>query len=131
MKITLLITAFVLVTSALLATEQIQSTAVRSIANAAPATDLKPGPGRALVVANCIPCHSTALVAANHMNRNQWDKTITTMQQVNGMWPLPSQVRKIILDYLKKSQRVPDRGLDVGKTSPWANPLYRPNPLWP
>ena len=65
------------------------------------------------------------------MNRKQWDKTITTMQQVNGMWPLPSPVRQRILDYLEKAQRVPDLGLDAGKVSPWATPLYRPNPLWP
>ena len=130
MKLTLLITALVLIAADPSASEQIQSIAVRSSANSAPAADLKPGPGQALVVANCIPCHSTALVAANHMNRSQWDKTITTMQQVNGMWPLPSQVRQRILDYLEKAQRVPDRGLDAGKTSPWAAPLYRPNPLW-
>ena len=131
MRLTLLIAALALVASALFASEQIQSIAVRSSANSAPPADLKPGPGRALVVANCIPCHSTALVAANHMNRRQWDNTITTMQQVNGMWPLPSQVRQKILDYLEIAQRVPDQGLDAGKTSPWAAPLYRPNPLWP
>ena len=99
--------------------------------NAAPAASLKPGPGREFVAANCIPCHSTALVAANHMTREQWDKTITTMQQVNGMWPLPAEMRERILDYLENAQRVEDKGLDAGKQSPWATPLYRPNPLWP
>lgn len=91
---------------------------------------LKPGAGRSMVVANCIPCHSTAIIAANHMNRQQWDRIITNMQEKNGMWPLPTTLRAQILDYLEAAQRVEDPGLDAGKQSPWAQPLYRPNPLW-
>ncbi len=91
---------------------------------------LKPGEGRSLVVANCIPCHSTAIIAANHMDRQHWDKIITTMQEKNGMWPLPQSIRRQILNYLELAQRVEDPGLDAAKESPWASPLYHPNPLW-
>ena len=92
--------------------------------------ELKEGAGKALVQANCIPCHSTAIVAANHLTREGWDATITTMQEKNGMWPLPPAIRKLILDYLEVAQRPEDRGLKQGKSSPWASPLYGPNPLW-
>lgn len=95
-----------------------------------PAFQLKPGKGMELVMANCMPCHSTAIVAANHMSRDGWSKTIDTMQQKNGMWPLSPQIRKQLLDYLEVAQRVEDPGLEEGKSSPWATPLYRPNPLW-
>ena len=92
---------------------------------------LKPGAGRPLVIGNCLPCHSTAIIAANHLTRTQWDKTITQMEKVNGMRPLAPDLRRQILDYLERTQRSADRGLDTGKQSPWASPLYRPNPLWP
>lgn len=91
---------------------------------------LKDGRGKAMVQANCIPCHSTAIVAANHLTRAEWDATISTMQQKNGMWPLPPAIRKLILDYLEVAQRPQDRGLKQGKISPWASPLYSPNPFW-
>lgn len=91
---------------------------------------LKPGKGRELVQANCIPCHSTAIIAANHLSRQKWDEIITVMQRKNGMWPLPPAVREQILDYLEAAQRPDDPGLSKGKESPWATPLYRPNPIW-
>lgn len=91
---------------------------------------LKEAPGKAMLVANCIPCHSTAIIAANHLTREQWDETISTMQKKNGMWPIAPLIRKQILDYLAVAQRPEDRGLSQGKTSPWATPLYRPNPIW-
>ncbi len=91
---------------------------------------LKNLPGKALVQANCIPCHSTAIIAANHLTRRQWDETITVMQKKNGMWTIPAPMRKQILDYLEKAQRPADAGLARGKKTPWARPLYRANPLW-
>jgi mono/diheme cytochrome c family protein len=91
---------------------------------------LKRGKGRELVAVHCIPCHSTAIITANHLTREQWDVTITTMQQRHGMWMLPPALRNQILDYLESTQRPADPGLDQGKESPWASPLYRPNPLW-
>ena len=98
--------------------------------NVSAIANLKDAPGKALVVANCIPCHSTAIIAANHLTRKQWDETIVTMQKKNGMWPLVPAIRKQILDYLTVAQRPDDRGLSQGKATQWASPLYRPNPLW-
>lgn len=91
---------------------------------------LKPGKGRELVQANCIPCHSTAIIAATHATRARWDELITTMQQRHGLWPLLPAMRAQILDYLAATQPPSDPGLDAGKQTPWAEPLYRPNPLW-
>lgn len=98
--------------------------------NVSAISPLKDLPGKALVVANCIPCHSTAIIAANHLTRRQWDETITTMQKKNGMWPIIPVIRQQILDYLELAQRPVDKGLSQGKATQWANPLYRPNPLW-
>ena len=128
------LTVFACVLTTLLAFSQrgiSQTGAITATKPASPIGNLKAGLGLALVQANCIPCHSTALVAANHMSREQWDKTITTMQKVNGMWPVPEVIRERLLDYLEQAQRVDDKGLDAGKQTPWAGPLYRPNPLWP
>ena len=91
---------------------------------------LKPGPGRELVLANCLPCHSTAIVAANHLPRERWASLVEQMQEKNGMRPIDDATRKGILDYLETAQRPDDAGLNAGKQSPWAAPLYRPNPIW-
>lgn len=99
-------------------------------ANVSAIASLKPGKGRELVAVNCIPCHSTAIIAANHLKREEWDMLITTMQKKNGMWPLLPSIRTKILDYLETAQRPDDAGLNKGKESPWATPLYQPNPLW-
>lgn len=107
-----------------------QSNLLHAADNVSAISQLKNSPGKALVVANCIPCHSTAIIAANHLSRQQWDETITTMQTKNGMWPIAAPIRKLILDYLSVAQRPDDKGLNQGKTTAWAAPLYRPNPLW-
>jgi hypothetical protein len=91
---------------------------------------LKPGKGRELIQINCIPCHSTAIIAATHATRARWDELITTMQQKHGLWPLVPSVRNQILDYLATTQPPSDPALDAAKQTPWAEPLYRPNPLW-
>jgi hypothetical protein len=91
---------------------------------------LKPGKGRELVMANCMPCHSTAIIAATHATRERWDELITTMQQRHGLWPLLPAIRNQILDYLAATQPPSDPALDAAKQTPWAEPLYRPNPLW-
>jgi len=54
----------------------------------------------------------------------------TTMQETHGLWPLAPKIRNAILDYLATTQPPSTPGLDAGKQSPWAAPLYRPNPLW-
>lgn len=91
---------------------------------------LKAGPGRELVLAYCLPCHSTAIIAANHLNRERWAELITQMQERNGMRPVNETTRQRILDYLESAQRPDDAGLNAGKQTPWAAPLYRPNPIW-
>jgi hypothetical protein len=99
-------------------------------ANTSAIQQLKAVKGRELILANCLPCHSTAVIAASHQTREKWDQTITKMQKQNGMWPILPSIRKQILDYLEATQPPSDPGLDKGKETPWANPLYRPNPLW-
>ena len=91
---------------------------------------LKPAKGRELVLANCIPCHSTAVIAASHLTREKWEQTITKMQKQNGMWPLLPAIKNQILDYLEATQPPSDPGLEKAKETPWAAPLYRPNPIW-
>ncbi|MBI4626371.1 MAG: hypothetical protein HY736_24530 [Verrucomicrobia bacterium] len=91
---------------------------------------LKEGRGREFVLANCLPCHSTAVIAASHLTRQRWDQTITKMQKQNGLWPLAPEMRTQILDYLEINQPPSDPGLEKAKETPWASPLYRPNPLW-
>ncbi len=91
---------------------------------------LKPGKGREQVQINCIPCHSTAIITATHATRERWDELITMMQQKHGLWPLIPTIRTQLLDYLAATQPPSDPGLDAGKQTPWAQPLYRPNPLW-
>ena len=92
--------------------------------------ELKPGAGREHVLAYCIPCHSTAVIVASHQSRERWDQTITRMQSQNGMRPLEPEIRAQILGYLATAQPPSDPGLEKGKETPWAGPLYRPNPLW-
>lgn len=91
---------------------------------------LKPGPGRELVLANCLPCHSTAIVAANHLSRDRWAELVTQMQSKNGMRVIDSATQNKILDYLQTAQRPDDAGLNAGKETPWSAPLYQPNPFW-
>lgn len=92
--------------------------------------ELKSGQGRELVLANCLMCHSAAVIVASHRTRQQWDQTITRMQTQNGLGPLPPAVRSQVLDYLETTQPPSDPGLEKAKESPWAHPLYRSNPLW-
>jgi len=88
---------------------------------------LKPGKGRDLVLANCIGCHSTRLIVSHRLNRKRWEETITTMKQ-HGLWTLPPQWKDQILNYLETNQGPLQDGDQ--KITPWALPLYRPNPLW-
>ena len=91
---------------------------------------LKPGPGRELVLANCLPCHSTAIIAANHLKRERWAELVAQMQARNGMRPIDEATQSKILNYLESVQRPDDAGLSAGKQTPWAAPLYQPNPIW-
>lgn len=84
-------------------------------------------PGRDTVLANCLACHSTALITQNHMTRARWDETLTWMQEKQGLWEIAPPDRAFILDYLELTQGVEGA---AGEDSPWAEPRYRPNPLW-
>ena len=88
---------------------------------------LMEAPGVELVRAHCGGCHSTALVQQNHMSRERWDHTLTWMQQTQGRWDLPPAQRSAILDYLEQWQGAETRD---STSSPWASPLYEPNPIW-
>ncbi len=93
---------------------------------------LRAGTGRDQVLENCVLCHSTSIILSNHMNRERWDETISLMQDVHDLWPLTPNDRGLILDYLESTQgesAVDAHGLDP-RSSPWAQPLYRPNPIW-
>jgi hypothetical protein len=91
--------------------------------------ELAPGPGREIVASVCTTCHSASLIVSARMSRKTWDSAITWMQETQGLGPLESDVRKAILDYLEKTQGVGGE-LAPEASSPWAYPLYRPNPLW-
>ena len=67
---------------------------------------LSPVPGVELVIKNCTGCHSAEIILENYMSRKAWDKTITWMQKEQGLWELNKEVRKIILDYLSKTQGI-------------------------
>tara|TARA_B100000686_G_C16708881_1_gene927939 strand:- start:157 stop:546 length:390 start_codon:yes stop_codon:yes gene_type:complete len=92
---------------------------------------LPAGDGIDLVLDNCTACHSTDIIRKNHMSREAWDKTITLMQQKQGLWELGKVNRKKILDYLENSQ-----GISSSKDKPDTkqnNQMYefdyRANPL--
>ncbi len=91
---------------------------------------LKPGEGRKLITTNCVACHSTALIVSHHMSRERWDKSITRMQEKEGLWPFSPEDREAILDYLESTQGPIEEAIS-SSDSPWAQPLYRPNPIWP
>ena len=93
---------------------------------------LRPAKGRAVVLQNCVLCHSTAIILSSYMSRNRWDEVITWMQNEHDLWPLEAGDRALILDYLETTQgesAFDDAQLNP-QSSPWAWPLYRPNPIW-
>jgi len=89
---------------------------------------LAPGEGREIVWAACTQCHTAEIIVASHMSRKTWDTTITWMQETQGLVELEPDVRKVILDYLEQTQGLDENVDEVA--SPWASPLYRPNPFW-
>jgi hypothetical protein len=63
--------------------------------------ELKDGPGRAQVEANCGSCHSLDYVVMNSpfLDRNGWDASVTKMIKVFGA-PINPDDAKTIIDYL-------------------------------
>jgi len=92
------------------------------------AEGLPDGPGRNLVMAHCSACHSLTLVAAQGMSHSRWDKTITWMQETQNLWPIPEADREVLVGYLATHFGEADPS---GRApTPWAEPTYRPNPVW-
>ena len=94
---------------------------------------LSPVSGVELVVKNCTVCHSADIILENHMSRKAWDKTITWMQKEQGLWELNKEVRKIILDYLAKTQGISTKKVLRGPIGKNRNQMYefdyRANPV--
>ena len=94
---------------------------------------LPPVLGVELVIKNCTVCHSADIILENHMSRKAWDKTITWMQKEQGLWELNKEVRKIILDYLAKTQGISTKKVLRGPIRKNRNEMYefdyRANPL--
>lgn len=61
---------------------------------------LPAGEGRDLVYGVCTACHSARLVMQQGMSRSRWQKTLTWMQEEQGMPELPPEQMDTILDYL-------------------------------
>lgn len=70
--------------------------------------DLKDGPGRGKVEANCASCHSLDYIQANSpfMNRQVWDAEVTKMIKAFGA-PIADADAKEIVDYLAKNYGQP------------------------
>jgi hypothetical protein len=63
--------------------------------------ELKDGPGRAQVEANCGSCHSLDYILMNSpfLDRNGWDGSVTKMIKVFGA-PINADDAKAIVEYL-------------------------------
>ena len=89
---------------------------------------LKQALGVEYLIANCIGCHSPRLIASHHLSRKRWDETMVAMNKKHGLWKLSPEMKGKILDYLAENQG--PLGDQEFKEPPWAQPLYRPNPIW-
>ena len=90
---------------------------------------LKPGEGRQLTLTYCALCHSASLVVSYRTTREGWDEVITRMQKEEGLWLFSIEDRTALLDYLEATQGPMDSEEPV-RVTPWAEPLYKPNPIW-
>lgn len=106
-----------------------------------PTDNLEDGEGVELVRENCLACHDDSYIVSLRLSRKAWGETLEVMSGM-GMPPLDPEVREQVLDYLEAVQGLDraegggadgaDGGNAAGFESPWANPLYEPNPLdWP
>jgi mono/diheme cytochrome c family protein len=70
--------------------------------------ELKNGPGRAEVEANCGSCHSLDYIVLNSpfLDRNGWDGEVTKMVKVFGA-PIKPDDAKAIVDYLAANYAKP------------------------
>lgn len=65
---------------------------------------LKDGPGKDLVTANCVMCHSLDYISMNSafLDRQGWEKTVDKMINVMGAPIAPENVAPIV-DYLTRN----------------------------
>jgi hypothetical protein len=78
------------------------------------------GAGRDEAFYACTACHNFQLVAAQGLNRRQWDESLTWMTRRHNMPPLEGKERETVLDYLEAAfpPRAPPRG-------GWQNPFMK------
>ena len=93
---------------------------------------LSSGEGLDLVLANCTICHSADIIIKNHMSRSDWSKTITWMQEEQGLWELKAEDRKKILDYLETYQGIASSMAisQQNRKRKMYQYEYQPNPLY-
>jgi hypothetical protein len=77
------------------------------------------GPGRDETFYACTACHNFKLVAAQGMNRRQWEDSLDWMTKRHGMPPLTGAERETVLSYLEST--FPPR-LPPGRGG-WQNPF--------
>jgi hypothetical protein len=63
---------------------------------------LPEGEGRADTFAACTGCHSTAIIRRSRFTRDQWDGLLDWMTERQGMPPLETEQRALVLDYLAR-----------------------------
>jgi hypothetical protein len=78
------------------------------------------GPGRDETFYLCSACHNFKLVAAQGLNRRQWDESFQLMIDRHGMVDIQGEDRKLVLDYLEKTY--PPRAPAGGG---WRNPFLK------
>lgn len=54
---------------------------------------------------NCTVCHPGRFIVVNGGDREFWKYKITVMQKGFGLWDLPDETKKRIVDYLAKNYR--------------------------
>ncbi len=78
------------------------------------------GPGRDETFYLCTACHNFKLVAAQGLNRRQWDESFQLMIDRHGMANIEGEDRELVLDYLEKT--FPPRAPTGGG---WKNPFMK------
>jgi hypothetical protein len=79
------------------------------------------GPGRDETFYLCTACHNFKLVAAQGLNRRQWDESFQLMIDKHGMAKIDGSDRELVLDYLEKTYP-PGKPASGGG---WKNPFLK------
>src|SRR5690606_21960309 len=78
------------------------------------------GHGRDETFYLCTACHNFKLVAAQGMNRRQWEESFQLMIDKHGIAKIEGDDRKLVIDYLEKTY--PPRAPAGGG---WQNPFLK------